>query len=210
MRTHLALLFTALSVASFALLAPAVAHADESAPPPAERTAPEATSTWYGYQTLATDGAALSMGLGSVASGASRSATVFGAAGLGTYALGGPIVHFAHGEVSRGFVDLGIRAAAPLVLGVGGGIIGGRTAPSSNDADKSLANGYVGVTQGATIGALVGAITASAIDAIFLAHDERPAQARPAPAAARMSPDVNVAREAQGGGRATVGVTGTF
>jgi hypothetical protein len=210
MRTPLALLLTALSVAAVTVLAPRTAQADESSSSSAERPSVDEGSTWYGYQTLATDGVAVAMGLGSAASGPSRSATVFGTGAVLTYGLGGPIVHFAHGEIGRGFGDLGIRVGAPVVLGLAGALLGGLTAPSSSEPGKSFANGYVGVAEGAEIGLLAGAVTASAIDAILLAHDDARAPAPSTPPAARMAPGVSVARESRGGGRATLGLSGTF
>jgi hypothetical protein len=43
-----------------------------------------------------------------------EAAGYLGEAGLGLYALGGPIVHWAHGEVGAGFGSLGLRVVLPL------------------------------------------------------------------------------------------------
>ena len=42
------------------------------------------------------------------------SRSTFGLLGLSTYVLGGPIVHFAHGNAGKGFASLGLRVGAPL------------------------------------------------------------------------------------------------
>jgi hypothetical protein len=89
---------------------------------------------WYGWQTLAADaGAVLSIaaavGLNKLedecsAEGGHCEAYETGAIallvlGAGTFVFGGPIVHFSHGYVGKGFGSLGMRLAAPAMFLLG-------------------------------------------------------------------------------------------
>ncbi len=77
-----------------------------TSPSLAEETEPPKTKTsWYGWQTLIADGGTLA------ATYVTGSPIVF----LGGYALGAPIVHWAHGNVAAGFGSLGVRVVAPIV-----------------------------------------------------------------------------------------------
>ena len=75
-------------------------------------------SHWYGWQTLATDGAGIGLivmggALGYRGPGAVTAAGI----GVGSLLLGGPIVHVAHGRWGTGVLDLGLRLTLPLVGG---------------------------------------------------------------------------------------------
>lgn len=136
--------------------APAPAYA-----PPIRRK----VSTWYGWQTLIVDGSVVlaSAVVGPTSDSFSATSALF----LGGYLLGGPIVHFAHGEVGKGFGSLGLRVVLPLAGGVTGGLIG----VSTSDGDGFAALGsFAG---GASIGVLVGAAGAILIDVAALAHEEK-------------------------------------
>lgn len=88
--------------------------------------------------------------------------TTLASMGLGTYLLGGPVVHAAHGNWGRALGSLGLRSGAPIlgaVLGVG-----------LEDCKGSDACGLAGAAVGVTLG--MGA--AIAIDAAVLAHEEVP------------------------------------
>lgn len=147
---------------------PAVAQPAPVAPPVDEAIHPlqpeESPRRWYGWQTLATDGGALLLIGASISmaggSGDSASAT-FGVGALGAYALGGPIVHFAHANVGRGLASLGIRVGAPVVLAYAGVLL------------ENCGNGggeFCGLG-GAVLGFSAGIISAVVIDSAVLAFE---------------------------------------
>jgi hypothetical protein len=203
---------------------------DASAPPDAPRAE---TSTWYGYQTLATDGVALALLVPALTSGSSATQQGFGmGAGL-MFGVGAPLVHFSHGQVGKGFADLGVRVGATLGFGALGALIGRAayqppanpactttsTSPAATALEPAVCDAVAGVVgplaataAGLEIGAMVGAASASAFDALFLAREhvrDDTAAAAPAPRAARVEPTLAVAPEGSGA-RATLGVLGTF
>lgn len=104
---------------------------------------PRFESRWYGWQTLMVDGAAIL-----IASDVS----------VPIYVLGGPIVHWSHGNVGRGFGSLGLRVGAPLLLAA--------AFVSGCDGD-----GDMGCLGEALIGLLLGSGAAIAIDAAVIARD---------------------------------------
>jgi hypothetical protein len=201
----------ALLAASF-VLAPAVARADDDPPAPAAAPAtPEKATTWYGYQTLATDGVALALLIPAAGGGAGTSG--FGVGSLAMYGLGAPIVHFAHGQIGKGFLDLGLRAAIPIATtGIGLGI--GSAIPANNQNAWLDTNNHA--LEGGAIGLVLGPIIAVVVDAAVLANEPaakdgaRDPEPRPAPQSASLQPSFGVAPEKTGGTRTTVGVMGTF
>lgn len=104
---------------------------------------PRFESRWYGWQTLMVDGAAIL-----IASDVS----------VPIYVLGGPIVHWSHGNVGRGFGSLGLRVGAPLLLAAA--FVGGCDG-----------NGDMGCLGAALMGLLLGSGAAIAIDAAAIARD---------------------------------------
>ena len=146
---------------------------------------------WYGWQTLATDGAALALAL-AAGDTDDRHSTPLALASLGTYALGGPIVHAANGSAGRMGLSLALRVGAPMLLGAGGYYVFSAGADS-----RSWAPAIAGV-----LGGMIGIAGAVAVDASVLARKEAP----PAEAASlRITPSVAPTR-----GGATVGAVGTF
>lgn len=144
-------------------------------------------SEWYGWQTLLVDGASIGLTWGGMTSWHHDHAMLY--LGMGTYALGGPTVHLAHGRPGA--------AAGSLLLRVGLGF-GGMFAGASADHDgESFA--------GAAYGLLAGMLAASAIDAAALGHEDvvRPAE-RPQ-SGLSMSPTVSASRHA-----GAVGLAGSF
>ena len=105
---------------------------------------------WYGWQTLATDASSLAP-LVLMAAMDGGGAEVFVPLALGTYVLGGPIVHAAHGNWGRAVGSLSLRIGAPIlcVLPVAG----------------------IPVEAFATAGLLVGAALAVTLDATVLARE---------------------------------------
>lgn len=112
---------------------------------PALADGPAATtrSSWSGLQTLALDGGAI---LAAV--------VIDDPAGLlACYAIGPPIVHWAHGNVLNGFASLALRITAPTV--------GGFSARAAAGDDEAAA-----------AGAVAGALFAAVLDAALLARIE--------------------------------------
>jgi hypothetical protein len=203
MRTYLSLL-----VAASLVFASSAALADGAPPPPeAQPQAPHSTH-WYGYETLATDGAAIALLIPATALGDSGKDPVGFLLGSSlVYGLGGPIVHFAHGAVGKGFLDLGLRLGVPVVTGLTGGAIAAATYNGCSpepDCEAWGARKIGTVMVGLVLGGLAGAGGAMAVDAAWLAREPR------APSATRVEPSVNVTPEGQSGARATVGLVGAF
>lgn len=204
-------------VAASSMLATPACAGEPAAPstamevPPAE---PSATSErrWYGYQTLAIDGAAVGFGVLSGISDGRMSRTVFDIAGVGTYLLGGPFVHLAHGHIGKGLGSFGIRVGAPLACLLIATMLGAAAAPN-NDGGAKLGGAVTGVEYGM----LFGVVTASILDFAILAHEDVPRgtaadpNPRANPSARTFAPTFAVSREAQGSGaRTTFGLAGTF
>jgi len=128
---------------------------------------PAPVERWYGWQILLVDGLnflvllPVSAGIASHrgAVGVGATGLVIGAMG---YALGGPIVHAAHGEFRMSALSLGLRAGLPLVTGFVGAAVAGGAAAGSRREDGTAALGF-----GALSGAFIGAAGAIAIDAVF-------------------------------------------
>jgi hypothetical protein len=90
----------------------------ESRDIPEPPCAPLTKRHWYGWQTLATDGAGIAL----IIAGAGVQyqgpvAATAGGVGLGSLFLGGPIVHMAHGRWGIGVLDFGMRLTLPIVGG---------------------------------------------------------------------------------------------
>jgi hypothetical protein len=124
---------------------------------------------WYGWQTLATDGAALTALVLSASTDQDGSALL--GLGLAAYVLGGPIVHMAHDRAGVGAGSLGMRIGAPLL----GGAIGSKAANCRDETDRGI---FCGIGEIA-VGILIGAGTAIAIDAAVLAREPAPDSTRP-------------------------------
>ena len=138
-------------VLAIVLLTPQIAKADPPEP---------ATRTWYGYQTLLTDGAAVAM----FAGGAATDHAALGAgSGALTYFLAAPLVHLAHDNRSGAGKSLALRLLAP----VGGALVGGTFgyAIEGKGDYALLAPLLFGIG-----GAMVGAGVASLVDAFAFAR----------------------------------------
>jgi hypothetical protein len=223
-------------VAASILLGPSLARADEAAPAPSAppsttgsgasppEDAPKPTR-WYGFETLAVDGAALAMSIPAIAANNAGMQTGFLIATTLAYGLGGPIVHFTHGQLGKGFLDLGMRLALPFATGLLGFALGASSyqAPScSPGASCGLGNAFAQLdaeAEGVTIGGLLGIAGAVTVDAVVLArepiggtsgaHEPEPAPVQQA-FTSRIEPALGLVPERQGGARAMVGLVGTF
>jgi hypothetical protein len=118
---------------------------------------------WYGWQTLTADGVAYTL-LGLAL--ASEEEEVLPPLAVGTFLLGGPLVHIGHGQWLKAGASLGLRGLVPLV---------GAAVYSSQDCYEStydeprwcMRNLLTGVV---TLFAVAGA---SAVDGAFLAWEPR-------------------------------------
>lgn len=115
---------------------------------------------WYGWQTLLVDLAGLAVGLIELG-GNSDGSPLFG----GVYFLGGPIVHFAHGHVGRGFGSLVLRLLMPLP-----GVLVGAAASlgCAERGDEPCTNAPI------VIGGGLGMLGAIIINAAVLAYEDVP------------------------------------
>jgi hypothetical protein len=161
---------------------------------------------WYGWQTLLVYASSVTVGLASgIAGGASDSGfLVAGGAVVGGTGLvfGGPIVHWARGNTSRGFAALGLNFGATLASGgVGVGI-----ACASGGCSGSF--GGFGILVGMMFGGSVGLITAMIVDVSALSYDTK---AAPDSSASKRSPgwtilpDLKISRD-----KTTFGFAGVF
>lgn len=166
------------------------ARADDGRDAPA----PPTRSHWYGWQTLGVDALA---GVFVPAMALATDARALNLVAAGGYFLGAPAIHFAHDRPWHALGSLGLRATTPL-LGAG---IGEAIASANCDG-----RGLCGIGAG-TVGAIIGAGAAVAIDAAFLAH-ERVADEPTAAAAAGVHWSALAAPRKEGG--FDVGVGGTF
>jgi len=161
------------TVAAVAALA-RPAFADPGATP----VPPLGAHEWYGWQTALVDVASLgTMPLEASSASFARtpSATYLFLTSAWGYVLGPPIVHAAHGYWRRGAADLALRAGAVTVGAVLGGAATG--SPSCNALYVSCITSR---PDGPMVGALVGAMLASIVDASFLSWDPgAPAESPP-------------------------------
>ena len=91
---------------------------------------------------------------------------------IATYALGGPILHFAHGRIGTGVADLFLRTGLPVLGGLAGyALTGGATG-----------DGDIPAWAGAAALGLVGGVIAASAIAIghFAKADEAPPRVAPA------------------------------
>ena len=168
-------------------------------PPPAPRG-----SSWYGWQTLVSDGSTLAttmvLGGGNAPSGMTAANLVVG------FGLGPAIVHVTHGRPLVALADVLIRGFSV----VGGGALGGMLASCPQPQD----NGMCGF-QGVAAGVLLGALGAIVLDATALSWEKpRPHHDKGAPDGGfSWAPTVLVSKDSVAfGGRAnaTPGSTSSF
>lgn len=128
------------------------------------QAAPARADDWYGYQTLAADGAATGLLFGGIVTHKNVSKTFF-ALSAATYLVASPVIHGANEEPGRALGAFGLRIAAPASFGFLGLLIGA--------ASDTRGNWGVPLA-GAVIGFGLGVITAMAIDAAALARHDSP------------------------------------
>jgi hypothetical protein len=127
----------------------------------------EKQTEWYGAPIILSDLAALSLSL--AAASTVKSSSEFGVgllvAGVGTYVLGGPIVHFSEDRIGTGFASLGLRLGAPLLGGAIGLGIG-----SSADSGCTGEGCGLGAVLLAAAGFGIGLLVAPIVDSAVLAR----------------------------------------
>ena len=168
---------------------------------PPRRESPRTRTRWYGWQTLATDAAAVVLVVAAVSviaesEGDSSTGTALAYLSLGAYALGGPVVHIAHENYGRAAGSFGLRVGGPIV----GGALGCAADGSSS--------GY-GCLGGLALGMFLGTLTAVVVDSAALAYEKVPAtaaSARKRKPQSSVTPGVALTRK----GGALVGLSGTF
>jgi hypothetical protein len=121
---------------------------------------PREYSRWYGWQTLLSDGAALSLLFAVGATLQNDNAGRLIGASLAMYMVGGPVIHATRGNWGRAAGSLGLRAGAPLL----GGALGDSLQDCSGEDE------LCGLT-GALIGGTLGALTAMIVDSAALARE---------------------------------------
>jgi hypothetical protein len=168
-----------------------------SAPPPSGWTpmadaGSQPASRWYGWQTLAADGAALTL----LSIGISLESSALSAAGLLGYALGSPAVHVGHARPLTALGSAGLRIALPAT----GMLLGSELRNCDQvEGPRSISC----TTESLVVGSLIGAAVATALDASWLARESAPEP--DAPRKLSLTPTLELARERQ-----VVGVQGSF
>ena len=169
-----------------------------AAPPPKEE--------WYGWQTLLVDGVSLGTIPLELAPSASfartPSASYLFLGSLSSYAFGAPLVHVAHGHWGRGVADLGLRVGAVAAGSLAGAALGTPSGLSSCEA--TFAGCFAAGSNGLAVGAMIGAVLASLVDASLLARDTKPGETTPT-RSLTWAPSAAMTR---GGG--TAGLAGSF
>lgn len=153
---------------------------DEHQPQFIELTSPaKLPKRWYGWQTLTTDGVAIAS---FVLAGYAEEATVLPTVGLGTYIIGGPIVHASHDNWGRAGISSGMRVGLPLVAG--GALYAVSSCGTTSDAGEVTADGWceLGRALVALFSGAVGATVASALDASLLAWEPTEVEPQVSPA----------------------------
>ena len=163
--------------------------------------APAEETHWYGWQTLATDAGSIAFAAATAAHGAADTpSTVLGITSAAFYFAGGPLVHLAHGRGKEALSDFLLRAGIPLGAGLlGAAIVGGSSSRSASD-DCGSCSAMVGFL----LGAGLGGIGASALDAAVLAREPV------APARLQLSPAVGTMTSRDGEKHAAYGVAMRF
>jgi hypothetical protein len=170
-----------------------VAPAPQAARAPDGATEKLAGSHWYGWQTLATDGAAVAL----LATGIATSSEGVGFFSAATFALGGPIVHLAHGRGGAAAASLGIRVGLATA-----GFFAGAAMEDCNHSSEG--DDFCGL-EGAAIGLLAGSGVAMILDTVLLAHESVRREQPQRTGVLFVSPAVSVTKSS-----GTVGLAGTF
>lgn len=153
--------------------------AGEPAPPagtttvaatPVQAKAPDAT--WYGWQMLFGFGASdASLLCALIASQVGGQPSGWVQAGLIGHLVTGPVVHWAHGNVVKGFASLGLTLGAGIV-GAAAGV--GLGAAANTTCDGGSVCVPPGIVYGFFIGMGLGVVAANVVDVLVLAREAPP------------------------------------
>ncbi|MGK3999384.1 hypothetical protein [Sorangium sp. So ce1024] len=161
---------------------------------------PTPKTVWYGWQhMLVFLGSLVLLPIG--ADGDSEGLVWLSISG---FALGGPVTHWANGNLGKGFISLGLNAGCTL----GGGMVGMLVGAASDDPFAALG--------GLVFGGGLGLLTANIIDIAVLEYEEREAAERydylrVRSPRLRLAPQVGLVPQAGvAPGGATFGLTGAF
>lgn len=141
------------------------------APNGAEAPAPAlfASRSWYGSEILISDGASaglIGLSIGLALQNSTKTAAVETLLlGMGSYVLAPPIIHAAHGRWGIASASLSVRVFMPFV-----GAAAGTSDGKSCGADSIDICG-----RGAAVGALIGRVLASVLDAGLFSYERRSA-----------------------------------
>lgn len=175
-------------------------------PPPSPLAASQ--RTWYSWQVVLVDSASLVLLL----AGEGTRANAVADAAVAGYFLGGPVVHWSHGSVARGFGSLGLRVGIPVTGALVGALIG--FAANPGNTSSAHCGGPICVTPAVAFGAvgfLLGLVAAPIVDAAALAYEDSPAPAPLAVATSlRLVPIATLPRDTAGHTAPGVGIAGTF
>lgn len=135
-------------------------------PMPAEQNGTH--TNWYGWQALLIDGTALTLLAGSGTPSSKPSIAVTYVA-VASYAIGPPIIHWAHGHVEAGIGSLALRTGLPLVAVTiaTAGHFGQNCTNSESETDSVCLLTFVITT-------LASVVAAVAIDDALLAREDVP------------------------------------
>ncbi|WP_437778200.1 hypothetical protein [Sorangium sp. So ce1097] len=162
-----------------------------TAPPASAQRAPK--PVWYGWQHLLVLGGSLVL-VPVAVSLETQELLLMSFKGL---VLGGPIIHWAHGNVGKGFASLGLNIGGTLV----GGLIGVASAGEAHE-DAWVTPAVVGLL----VGGSVGLIAANIVDMAVLPYEEEPRKLeRHEHVRLRLAPQVGLAPRG-----ATFGLGGSF
>lgn len=162
---------------------------------------------WYGWQTLLVYGASTVVGLaaglgGGIGDSDALFVTGFMVSGTGFF-LGGPIIHWAHGNTGKGFGALGLNLGVPVAAG---GLGVGLACAAGGCGGHGDAG--VGIALGLMIGGSVGLITSMIIDVTVLSYETKePDASSIAKRSPRWTivPDLTITRQ-----KTTFGFAGVF
>jgi hypothetical protein len=138
--------------------------------PVAAPVAPAPGVASYRGQTLLADGIAAGLLIAALSSDDYEQGESLAKLSLGTYALGAPIIHLTKGRSGHALGSVAMRIGFPIL----GGLLG-------DSMSKDCYDYYCGSNDDEIVlGIFAGAITASALDAIYLAKGDAPKQPEPA------------------------------
>jgi hypothetical protein len=134
---------------------------------------------WYGWQTLTVMGGSTLISVISAAfaakdGGGNAHLEITIPLAISGFMLGGPIVHWAHGNIGKGFISFGMNVGGPLLVGATAA-----AATCATGACRGMFGGLAAILPG-FIGGGIGLLAANIVDVTVLSYDERrPPRATP-------------------------------